>query len=124
MEGADIKASLAFGTGTPLLRVDMGLASILGLVSNVLRTVWLVVYEWVWNWSTQLRRQLADYHIEEERCVVKTECGYIRGKSFVFTEKNGDQRRVNAYLGVPFATVGDYEERFKVEERQICIKAA
>jgi hypothetical protein len=49
-------------------------------------------------------------YLAKTGCTVKTAAGWVRGKTFVF--ENGQE--VDAFLGVPYARNGIFQERFQV----------
>ncbi len=93
----------------------MGLYSVFHALVNL---AWAATYEWMRTWQRWLRKHLEDHHhrVEEvDECVVTTKNGCIRGKVITLYQGHSKEwRSVNTFLGVPFAIVGDYGDRFKV----------
>lgn len=52
---------------------------------------------------------IRDYHVEYG-CQIDTKTGTIGGKTFCFK----DGRKVNAFMGIPYAKNGSHGDRFKV----------
>ncbi|KAL3093639.1 hypothetical protein niasHT_026677 [Heterodera trifolii] len=82
-------------------------------------SIWHSIYTHTEHAFSQLFSLLGHDWVKGRPCVHgtigHTKNGPIRGKTFILQPKNdaGERRRVNTFLGIPFARAGTYNDRFK-----------